>query len=97
MHNHTEYGLSVFVSGVVVGGGGARKSSFLNFNCLEGISYVFLWTEKGLAFLDRSWTEMQETHPTPTGKTRESRTLFYEYPFINTVHHYVLKRYNFSC
>ena len=39
-------------------GGGVGEELFWNFNCLEGILYVFLWTETGLAFLDRSKTEM---------------------------------------
>ena len=37
---------------------------FKNLNCLEGILFVFLWTETGLAFLDRSRTEMGT--PTPS-------------------------------
>ena len=27
-----------------------EEDLFWYFNCLEGILYVFLWTEKGLAF-----------------------------------------------
>ena len=35
----------------------------------------------------------------PTGKKKviKSPTSFYEYPFNNTAHYHVLKRYNFSC
>ena len=88
----------------VCGGGGGcvcvcGGELFWNFNCLEGILYVFLWTETGLAFLDRSRTEIG----TPTKRLQvkkkaiKSPTLFYECPFNNTAHYYVLKRYNFSC
>ena len=40
-----------------------------------------------------------DPHPTPTGKKMivESRTSFYVYPFKNTAHYHVFKRYNFSC
>ena len=61
--------------------------------------YVFLWTETGLAFLDRSRTEMG----TPTQRLQvkkkviKSPTSFYEYSFNNTTHYHVLKCYNFSC
>ena len=38
--------------------GGVGEELFWNFKCSQGILYVFLWTETGLAFLDRSRTEM---------------------------------------
>ena len=50
-----------------------------------GISYVFLWTEKGLAFLDRSRTEMPGT-PTQRLQVKimviKSPTSFYEDPLL---------------
>ena len=57
------------------------------------------WTEKGLAFLDRSRTEMGTSNQRLQVKEMviKSPTSFYEYPFNNTAHNYVLKRYNVSC
>ena len=78
----------------------AGRSSFEILIVQRGISYVFLWTEKGLTLLDRSRTEMLGT---PSQRLQvnkmviKSPTSFYEYPFNNTAHYHVLKRYYFSC
>ena len=39
-------------------GGGGGGGALLKFYLFIGVLYVFLWTETGLAFLDRSRTEM---------------------------------------
>ena len=66
--------------------------------CVEGILYVFLWTEKDLAFLDRSETDMgTHTQRLQVKMVMKSPILFYEYPFNNIAHYHVLRRYNFSC
>ena len=48
---------------------GEEEELFRNFNCLEGICYVFLWTETDLAFLDRSRTKMG----TPTQRLQRKK------------------------
>ena len=77
---------------VCVWGGG---SSFEIEVVKRGISYVFLWTGKGLTFLDRSRTEMPGLQVQKM--VLKSRTSFYEYPFNNTAHYHVLTLYYFSC
>ena len=60
------YGLSV----CVLRGGGALRNSFEIYKCLMGDFICFLWTEKGLAFLDQSRTEMPGT-PTQRLQVKE--------------------------
>ena len=98
MHKHivddSWYALSVWVWWAVGGGGGEAGSS--SFEIVKrGISYIFLWTGKGLALLDRCRTEMPGLQVQKM--VLKSRTSFYEYPFNNTAHCHVLKLYYFSC
>ena len=61
---------------------------------------MFFWTETGLAFLNRSWTEMPGTpahHLQVQKMVFKFRTSFYERPFNNTTHYHYFKRYHFSC
>ena len=49
---------------------------------------IFFWTEKGLAVLDPSTTEMGDTRTAHTGKNKRSRGLLLH---STNIHYHILK------